>query len=233
MIELIIKILIIIVILGVGFGFIYAGWTIFTIDPYRDKNQEFNSIFKFATGQEGHLEIKLKSESGFIPDARLYVNVTAKFPEFQNNTSTVQIKFPSAIVFYSVSDNVPEIDKPIGLRYLSNDERKVSTYFADPILRYPYDGKFDAILIIDNEDTRAMEKQFGATHNRGGFKFLSYVEIKPEDYYSSQERDNNSLGLTLIIAGAGIMPTAAVFVKLVDLFKGLSRSKKKWDLETY
>lgn len=222
------KIIVIFILLGIGGGFVSTGWLKFVEDPVIEIEQKRKATIPFSIGQQGDFEIILHSDNGIVPYNKIKTNIKIIFPEFKNNTSNVEIRYPKAMIQLSEQDENPKVEKPTGLSFASNDTKRFSTYVGDPILIYPYEGKFDVILIITNDNTKSVEKSLGTIENTRQFTYEALIDVKSLDYYHSLKRENNSLGMALMVVGLSFIMVISVPIKLIDLYVRLSKTKKKW-----
>lgn len=196
------KILVVVVLLGIGFAFIGNGIIIFTTNPFMQDHHPFETNVKY--GDKTSLHIKFNSdEYGLRAHRNIEAGITVYIHEIKTNSANIEVEFPRAnIIIEEIHDYELKEGKTVVLNYINTDHNNISQYNANPILIYYGPGQYTAVLKI-GDDYRE--------------EFQTGLDVKPYDFYFLQERENNSRGLLFIVAGVSIITSATIAVLLIDL----------------
>ncbi len=208
---ILLKIFIVIVIMGLSSTFMFNAINIMNASPYLFTP---HSRFIYLDHQNitGTFQINLRSNE-MVQESPIPTDVIVKLNEPQNMSSIVNIQFPDAEISYSMNDTQIE-NKTVQLSK-KNSNGAVNTYYAGPILSYPNDGKFNAILIIENNSSKKVDTKPATVAE---IPLNSLITVHSFESYQIQEQNNYSNGLSLLVIGLSIIVIASIITKLVDYF---------------
>ena len=210
------KILIIIIVIGIGGGIMAYGIQFFTTDEWKPSKDthRVNTIIPLLGGS---FQIGFHNDFGIIPGSYLDGDIFATIPV--PNDTKVAVTLPDGYIpgESNYTAGLASADK-IPLNFTSKGSLQANQFHAKISgLSYQYPGNFHAILITTKNNT---------SHE---YRINDTISIQPYSFYESQKNEYISQGLLYFTAGLVFISVSPVLVQLYQYIHDF-RKKNMWEM---
>lgn len=211
------KILIIVIVIGIGGGIMAYGIYFFTTDSWKPPT-DTHRVNTIIPKLGGLFQINFHNDFGILPGNNLDGDIFAYIPV--TNDTKVQVTLPEGFVpgesnytsGLASADGIPLNFSGKGSLQTNEFHVKISG------LRYDHPGNFYAMLLTNKN------------HVPQEYRIDDAVSIQPYSFYESQRNENISQGVLYFTAGLVFISVSPV---LVQLYQYISDFRKKSTWETW